>query len=1131
MVEADTKVYYSSPRFREVQIYQLLHNEELIEFPTASCFFVTENYTSSLLYSKIIRQPKIFFQNSEQKSSGQSHDVTHVYRVKGRQTTVQLNDPKTLQYILFDDLDSPFHLSKAHENLLSIDIFSTRGPKGWPSLEAYRAKHKVIINSGSGFALILGATNYMNYELYGDDISRVSFCEVDYTIIKLLKDYLTKVNPSIQGWCQPAEKFFHQEYMFFDPHDSLIPVYGDPRSWLQKIEVCTTYPKIKKSFLRLLKFGEERLGTIKATHADDLSYLKLQVRRLSGGSVDAMFEANLELQQEVIKKEERLCKENTLTHLVPYLSTLYHLRSKFNKLQEIFFIDNNVKCHLEINCIEPFGFERCQQNLKTLVNQMRLYSTSPNHHHKSKSVADHAIWVARTVHKWFQYEKHPWTEHIWQEFQNITILAAFLHDIGKIGDLDFHSLQTLGIKEDHPFRGYEYILSKLLFRVLSADQKVSHHKLLDYLGCTFNTVDVTVLALVIALHHYFGRLLISIDKIPISKLHATKVNLPFSLNKDHYKLPNGLHPELITTLDRVNFKQVVFLHQLLQYLKEVDHRDVFIGSKANLVQLIHIIFAVSAADTYGAFPVDLAKMQEDDAKILEPQFIYEETSNPEVSVVIDRPFYKYLYHTVGLQQKFIFLLFVSKVVNLPLFLAAWNNFNIFIGYLERCLNNFITVEVLPYPYTYLRQNSLAAFLEDLFNLLETGYVNEQVTNQVLDAALGLELSEINIGVLDDPLPLSDIILDLEEFPSHLIDPLTVQYLPNNLVIEFQGTLVKKISYGNAYLTLEKYLTNTQSLFPDVIFSLVDKVQETTLSTVSLKYVRDQLFSIRQIRYDKISYLSDLMQTIVAFIPATIIYEDTLDEGPLRHLLGRYQFDMAQTHPVRGFTSIIMAFDEETNNVMLHIHYMSLELLHNLSRIGDVNRGYFEVDQSLDTEVTLNASKVNFELSDAHKSFPFRLTTLEFIAADDLNKIIMSYIQGPTSTLTMFIFTLDGMWSVTPTIAFQTNLIMMRDLVDHTTVHKVISQLQCWYDNYVQRFNNNNYTFLDAINNLTGDDLMILPKEQTLFKVNFIPWSIISLEGGVRVPLKYKIDPVHNIGPLFTPTFKINLFKKLLFQNP
>ncbi len=216
IVEPDTKVYYSSAKFREAQIYQLIHNEPLLDFPTVSSFFVTESYPATLLYSRSIQQPQIYFQNSDNKPDTRSHDVTHVYLVKARQTTVQLNDPKTLHYILFDDSTSPFHLSKADKNLLHLDIFSTRGSKGWPSLKAYELKHKVPIDPGSGFALILGATNYMNYELYGDDISRVSFYELDYTIIRLLKEYLVKVNSKIQGWCQPAGKFFHQEYMFFN---------------------------------------------------------------------------------------------------------------------------------------------------------------------------------------------------------------------------------------------------------------------------------------------------------------------------------------------------------------------------------------------------------------------------------------------------------------------------------------------------------------------------------------------------------------------------------------------------------------------------------------------------------------------------------------------------------------------------------------------------------------------------------------------------------------------------------------------------------------------------------------------------------------------------------------------------
>jgi len=1153
MVEPDTKVYYSSATFREAQIYQLIHNEPLIDFPTSSCFFVTESYTTSLLYSKVIQQPQIFFQNSDHQPELQNHDVTHTYLVKDRQTTVQLNDPKTLHYILFDDSTSPFHLTKANKNLLSIDIFSTRGSKGWPSLKAYEDKYKVLIDPGSGFALILGATNYMNYELYGDDISRVSFYELDYTIIKLLREYLVKVNSTIQGWCQPAEKFFHQEYMFFDPGDSLVPDYENPNSWLQKVTIATSYPKVKQSFLKLMKIGKDRLSTLKTTYEQDLSYLKLQAMRLSEGEVVThglgdMLEANIELQQEIIHKEERLYKENTLTYLVPYLSTLYKLRSKYNKLQEIFFIDNKVQCHLKVNCAEPFGFERCQQNLKDLTDQMKLYVTLPNQHHKSNNVADHAIWVARTIHKWFQYEKHPWTEHIWQEFQNITLMSAFLHDIGKIGDLDFHSLQTLELKPDHPFKGYEFTLSKLLFKVLSKDQQVSHHNLLDYLGCTFNKVDVTVLALVIALHHYFGQLLMTVDKIPLSKLHSTQnVNLPFSLNKDHYKISPRLHPDLITTLDNVNFKQVMFLHQLLRYLKEVDHDDVFVGSPANLVQLVHIIFAVSAADTYGAFPVDLPERPKDDTGVLEPEFLYEPTSNPEVSVVIGRPFYKYLYHTIGLQQKYIFLLFISKVVNLPLFLNAWNNFNRFIGYLQRCLDNFITVEVLPYPYTRLRQDSLTVFLDDLYNLLELGKVNEQVMNQTLDPALGLELSCELDGdplddlddPLDDPLELSDIFE--EDVLKANLNEYHIQRLDNNLTLEFKNDLLKVITYGDVQITLEKYMTNTLSLLADINFSLLDKVHETTLSTLNLKYLQDQTFSLHHVRYDKINYLSDLIQVMLTFTRATIIYENiTPDKGPLFNLLKTYQFDVEQTPPVRLLKPIIGTLTKDTNSVTLHVRYCSLVLIHRLTRNLDQNidqnlngsqLGFFEVDQTQDDQVTLGASKLNFMVHGSleHKTFLFKISNSVF-TSDDLIKVITSFIQGPTSTLKMFLFNQGGMWTLSPTTNFQGTLIMIRDLVDYTTLNKIVSQVKLWYSNHIQR-STNNFTFLDAINNLTCRDLKLSKvRIDTLFTVTFVSWNVMSSDEGAHLPLEYKIDLGHNIGPLFIPTFKTNLLMKLLFQT-
>ena len=751
VLPAGLKVYHASVKFRELQIDRLLANEPLESFPTKRFFFVSKVYEVALLYSKDRLNSKDYYAGlSGPIPNNKNKDSVHVYETIGEQKMIDITDPETIKYILFEDEKSPFHIS----NKTPCTHNNKKFAKGLDQYAEYIGKP---FSHLSGFALVLISTNYHKHVMLGEPMKRYSTYEGDLVLVNMLYKYLE--GSDIAGWSQKRDAVFHQEYMFFDPEKSLKPVYDDPlewvKSWPHKHVVLTPEGTISAE-----KKTKDKLDGLSTVFQNAETMLKEKIDELNimlaspvtQEFLDKSYDGDVnKYHQEILRKIEiynknllslkRLLLQDIKTNILPYLK-------KFDAAtaQEYYFKSRKL-CKLYL-CDNPFTFENCQGGLTKLFYEMKKYPLKTSIHHVGETVGDHSVWVARTIFKWFAYKNSPWTRDIWEELRNITLMAAFTHDIGKIGDLDYKSLSSFGTKRDHPTKGYEYFLNKLQFKSEHGMGPVPSF-VLDFIGCKYTNKDVVISAIVSGMHHYLGELLMSIFVLPPSRVGRIRsTHFPFSFNTQRYYLAKD-GTLLAAELDRflgLEFKYIVFLHKMLIYLDETDRRRVFYNNKDNLRQLLHILFAVSAADNYGAYPVEINRddsvFEPDTSKILDPEVLFTQTNIKPKATIIDilKPYYRYVYHTYGLTEKAKFFAAFEKVKNLEVFYRAWNEYDRFNLYVKEP-----SLE-LPSMYRHLGNTQTSVF-NNLKQLLKYGIINT-------DTPKSTSISPEILNVLNAPKSVS-----------------------------------------------------------------------------------------------------------------------------------------------------------------------------------------------------------------------------------------------------------------------------------------------------------------------------------------------------------------------------------------
>ena len=723
-----TILYYGSAKFKELQIDRGMMGMPFAEFPSEKNFFLTTDLEISLgAYTR--HKPDAYYRNSP-RHIGENKDSIHVYETVGEQKMVDITDPETINYILFVDENSPFHVSKQDKSYYdAIDMFEFKGDEA-VKME-YEARLGMPINPLSGFGLVVASTNYHNHELFSQDLQRTSVYDVDYVISDLLSKYLKDTD--IRGWAQSDDGHFHQEYMFFYPQESLEPVYNHPHSWFNYLN------KGKTDIFLLVKKVQEELDELIVDEFNLKQNIRANERMLS--------EPNREILEETFKGDIYKYRDALRKHILDEKYELEEVREgisrkiadnispylkKFNEsatIQEYYFKSRNL-CKI-YQCKLPFTFENCQEGVEKLLQEMEKYPLKTTIHHVGKTVGDHSVWVARTIYNWFAYKNSPWTKDIWEELRNITLMAAFTHDIGKIGDLDYQSLIANGAKPDHPFKGYEYFLNNLQFKYVN-DDRIHHDVLTRYIGCTYRKQDVIISAVIAGMHHYLGQLLMSVEVITPTSVDWDDYgpnNFPFSFNPSRYLIPKPW-TKLGKILDMElsqEFKYMIFLHKMLGYLNEADRECIFYNNKDNLRQLLHILFAVSAADTYGSYPVKISRdnsvFEPYTSKILDPEVLFTQTSSAKV-IEIMRPYYRFMYHSYGLIEMEKFFNFFEDIVDIDTFFQAWNEYDRFTLYVNSVNDNPETVGPIPnLPKIYSQLGETLGFKENLINLLRRGIIN------------------------------------------------------------------------------------------------------------------------------------------------------------------------------------------------------------------------------------------------------------------------------------------------------------------------------------------------------------------------------------------------------------------------
>ena len=368
---------------------------------------------------------------------------------------------------------------------------------------------------------------------------------------------------------------------------------------------------------------------------------------------------------------------------------------------------------------EGFQLDNCSAEMEALMEEFSLYENANNSHHIGMTVLDHSIWTTRTVFKWLTYSEAPFISGIRNGLKQICLVSAFLHDIGKIGDLDKTTLPTKGNKFKHPVDGYAYLNDPKKFKSLKKDVG-------PYFECiTRHKKSATIIKCVVAMHHYFGLLMKTPDDYTIEFIYSDGKSFLNDVLEiyDLYKqyLPDYAPPSPVSAMIATitEFKYIAFVNRLTQILIEQGALDI-LDDKPLMREIIMCIITVSVADTYGAHSVCLTAQDIEYSKltknIMPDSILSSKTGCRPTRHELNRPYYGFLGLTTGMRERSRLLRFFD-LVNIKTLYEAWNH-----------LPEYLTVmnageyEKIPdiFKVIYPKENLLKNYLANLKQLLVTG---------------------------------------------------------------------------------------------------------------------------------------------------------------------------------------------------------------------------------------------------------------------------------------------------------------------------------------------------------------------------------------------------------------------------
>lgn len=741
--KAGTVVYYASAKFRELQMDKIMNNVEVPYFPSERNFFVSDRDTI-MGYTNIIDNPAVYFlpsrtEYAKQPSVKTQFNVTHVYSMTRNVHLMDIMNRDNIKFLLFEDPDSPFHISKSNISVHDADDPYNHIRKMRAAIEFFTEYgFNLLVDQSSlrysGFLMLVAATNYFNKAL-----SRYSSIFFDYTMIELFRQYTKSKNMEIDGWYQPKGYGLHVEYALFNPTETLQPELKHPHSWFSVVDqIPILKQRVKIQLTLIQKWREQELKNAN----EELALFKGYLHDFDKRGVNAVdYMESLEEDNELTPKKYR---EFIIEYIRKYTYMVDEIRTSAPTAKALYRLiglkakgpPNQYTNHLQSYynrraqscrfgaCTTPFGFEykECQMSLDDLAAEMRLYPNANNVHHVGKTVADHSIWVARAMHQWLGYIDHPWTFDIDPALRNVALIAAFLHDIGKIGDRDVRSLPEDDVKPDHPYRGFSYLMRWIDFRLQGS---ASSHPMDILKQCKMRSpFYIAIVATAVAMHHHLGELLMTVDYL-----------LPYHLNT--YEQPRGIPHILHMSIDQyfyhpgyaqqtlvaqvlntmIEFKYILYYFDFLKHYKTAGGN---LNKRDELEQALLITLAVSAADVYGSHSVskDTEERSIYDAgtsQILDPQILNNITREHQHNVPeMYRGYYRFLYYTIGLKERANIVTYASTVSDPDSFLSAWEHIRGLFDHLE---NDEV---VLPPIFRQLDMTDATSFLTSLLRLLKSG---------------------------------------------------------------------------------------------------------------------------------------------------------------------------------------------------------------------------------------------------------------------------------------------------------------------------------------------------------------------------------------------------------------------------
>ncbi|MFT6765970.1 MAG: hypothetical protein ACJAZS_000867 [Alteromonas naphthalenivorans] len=216
------------------------------------------------------------------------------------------------------------------------------------------------------------------------------------------------------------------------------------------------------------------------------------------------------------------------------------------------------------SCLLFLGFSFCiipvqakSLDHKGLFTDLKKYKKIRGDCHAGH-LYEHMVWVAKAMDTLFE-SKSQWLIGINKNDRRIMTIAAFMHDIGKAGDLDYNYL----VKPTHPRVGFEYILGKRKYLLNKKGDTYDFDAWCNHMNVKGQ--DRATLAVLVGMHQEFGKALSSMKK------------------------------KSTVTLSAFN----TFIADLEKYTYEANYN----GGMPN-ERIIRMSIALCRADLHGMFPVD-----------------------------------------------------------------------------------------------------------------------------------------------------------------------------------------------------------------------------------------------------------------------------------------------------------------------------------------------------------------------------------------------------------------------------------------------------------------------------------------------------------------------------------------------